>query len=315
LNETAVLEGLAQMLNAVHQIQSRNENNQRQQGEQMHEFALLLESNLGISKPRKPIIVDSADKFGTQNPDVGLLQYLYSYLSDPIAIDVGAHRGAVTERLLETGYSVYAFEPYPPSYAELEHKHKGGGDLHTFPLAIGPADGKVMLHVASDVSGKNDNDPTLFNTLVEHPLGHDFRFTQTIPVEVRSLASLVQSGELPKRAGVLKIDTEGLDLEVIRGMGQLRPSVVMAEFWDPAHEFGKSGKGRAADLITEMKMQGYAWHLVVYHLDASSTISYYHNRRDTVPGSWGNVVFFENQRLLAEALRWIEDVLPPTLFR
>jgi FkbM family methyltransferase len=314
LNETAVLEGLAQMLSAVHQMQARSEDNQKKQSEQIHEFGLLIASHFGTRDPQKPIVI-AASKFAAENPEVGLLQHLYSFLPETTAIDIGAHVGETSERLLESGYSVIAFEPFPQSFAQIEGKRKGGGSLRAFPWAIGPADGTMDLHIAADVSGKNQSDPSLFHTLSPHSVGHDFRFDETLQVPVRSLGSLVQSGEIPPRVGLLKIDTEGFDLEVMHGMGDLRASLVMAEFWDAQHEFGKSGRGRLADLIAEMKKQGYAWHLVIYHVDSKATISYYHNRRDTVPDSWGNVIFFEEQRLFVEALRWVEDVLPPTLFR
>jgi FkbM family methyltransferase len=314
LNETAVLEGLAQMLSAVHLMQTRSDEIQKKHSEQIQQFGLQIASHFGTRNPQRPIVI-SVNKFDSENPETGLLQHLYSYLPDTTAIDIGAHVGETSERLLASGYSVIAFEPFPASFAEIDRKRTAHANLGVFPWAIGPTDGTMELHVASDVSGKNESDPSLFHSLIPHSVGDDFRFTESIPVKVRSLSSLVRSGEVPEHVGVLKIDTEGFDLDVMRGIGALRASVVMAEFWDAQHEFGKSGRGRLDELITEMKKQGYPWHLVIYHVDSKSVISYYHNRRDTVPDSWGNVIFFDDQRLFAESLRWVEDILPPTLFR
>ena len=112
-----------------------------------------------------------------------------------------------------------------------------------------------------------------------------------MPVPVRTLESLRRGGEIPNRAGVLKIDTEGFDLEVIRGMGTETSPVVMAEFWDARHSFGQSGKGRLEDLVNEMRQRGYHWHIVIYHLEEAATISYYCNQVRTVPNSWGNALF------------------------
>jgi FkbM family methyltransferase len=314
LNETAVLEGLAQMLNAVHQMQTRNEESQKKHSEQIHQFGLLIASHFGTRNPHQPIVVN-ASSFDSENPEIGLLQHLYSNLSDTTAIDIGAHVGETAEHLLASGYSVIAFEPFPQSFAEIERKSGPGTGLRAYPWAIGSEDCTMDLHIASDVSGKPESDSSLYHTLVPHSADQNLRFSETVPVTVRTLGSLVESGDIPQRAGLLKIDTEGFDLDVMRGMGEFRASVIMAEFWDAQHEFGKSGKGRLDDLVTEMKKRGYAWHLVIYHVDYKSVISYYHNRRDTVPDSWGNVIFFEEQRLLAESLRWVESVLPPTLFR
>jgi hypothetical protein len=168
--------------------------------------------------------------------------------------------------------------------------------------------------VASDATAR-DGDVSLFHTLTPRSTVANLRFEGTIPVTVRSLASLVASGSIPDQVGLLKIDTEGCDLEVMRGLGSLRPSVVMAEFWDAQHEFGKCGLGRLADLVAEMKRRSYRWHVVIYHLDHKSLISWYQNRIDTIPQCWGNVLFFQELALLQKAMGWLEDVLPPTRLR
>ncbi len=129
----------------------------------------------------------------------------------------------------------------------------------------------MTLHVATDLSKDKKWDTSLFHSLVEHAMLEDLQFSETVPVEVRSLESLQRQGEIPNGAGVLKIDTEGFDLEVIRGMGDGRFQVVMTEFWDPDHPFGRSGHGRLENLVTAMKGRGYGWHIVIYHLDESST--------------------------------------------
>ncbi|MGH7916279.1 MAG: FkbM family methyltransferase, partial [Candidatus Binataceae bacterium] len=89
---------------------------------------------------------------------------------------------------------------------------------------------------------------------------------------MRSLESLRKAGEIPQVAGLLKIDTEGFGLEVIRGIGEGRFPVV-TEYWDAAHVFGHSGQGRLEELVREMSARGYRWYIVIYHLDESATIS------------------------------------------
>ncbi|MGA7340235.1 MAG: FkbM family methyltransferase [Terracidiphilus sp.] len=314
LNETAVLEGLAQMLNVVHQMQTRSEESQQKHGEQIHQFGLLIASHFEARSAHAPIVV-SAGKLDSENPETGLLRHLYAFLPDSTAIDIGAHLGETAEHLLASGYSVIAFEPFPASFAEIERKSTANEHLRAFPWAIGREDGNMDLHVAVSRSGERKSDVSLFHTLAPHASDEDLDFSETLAVAVRSLGSLAESGEIPKRVGLLKIDTEGYDLDVIRGIGELRASAVMVEFWDAEHEFGKSGRGRLGKMAAEMKRRGYGWYLVIYHLDQKSLVSYYHNRPDTVPGSWGNAIFFEDQQIFAESMRWVEQVLPPTLYR
>ncbi len=315
LNDSTIIDALAQLLGVMQQMQARTEKSLDQLAEAVRTFSLELRETPRDGHSVLPAAIVSRDEFALENPEIGLLEYLYSFLADTTAIDIGANVGRVSERLLKTGYTVYAFEPYPPSFAALEQTLSGYERFHPFEFAIGAADGTMSLHIAADLSKKDKWDTTLFHSLVEHPMLDDLQFSKSVPVKVRSLESLRHSGEIPDSAGVLKIDTEGFDLEVMRGAGDGQFSVVVMEFWDPAHPFGLSGHGRLEDLVTEMKRRGYGRHIVIYHLDESSTISYYCNRRETVPKSWGNVLFFQDLDLFRRALGWCDQVLAPTLCR
>jgi FkbM family methyltransferase len=321
-NDTAILDGLAQMLNTVQQMQARSEQSQNKLCAEVQVLAaevrnLSLEIAEGKDRTagaHKALVIPG-DEFAAQNPELGLLEYLYSFLTNTIAIDVGANVGRVSERLLKTGYAVYAFEPYGLSYYALSESLAEHPQFHAFNFALGPADGTMDLHIASDLSRTGKWDASLFHSLIKRPMLQDLQFTQTVPVKVRSLESLRHNGEIPDCAGLLKIDTEGFDLEVMRGMGEGRFCVVMAEFWDSAHPFSSLATGKLEDLVREMKRRGYHWHIVIYHMDESSTISYYCNRGQTVPNSWGNAVFFSDHAIFAKARRWCEDVLVTTLYR
>jgi len=319
-NDTTILDALAQMLSTIQQMQLRAEERQNDLRQEMYELrgeirSLTVALADGGSSTRPRAIVRSTDEFAARNPEIALLEYLCPLLNDTNAIDVGAHTGTISERLLKAGYSAYAFEPYPPSFQKLLERLGASEKFRAFDYALGSADAKMDLHVAADLSGVSKWDPTLFNSLLERPMLQDLQFTKTIPVQVRTIDSLVRSAELPNSAGLLKIDTEGFDLEVLRGTRETRFSVVMVEFWDAAHAFGSGGRGRLGELVAEMQRRECNRYIVIYHLDHSSTISYYSNRDDTVPGSWGNVLFFADRDIFARALRWCEEVLPATLHR
>jgi FkbM family methyltransferase len=219
VNDTTLLDALAQMLNAMQQMQARSEQSQDKLCAELQELRAelrtltleVIERKADAVSGRQPIVVTN-DEFAAQNPELGLLEYLYSFLTDTNAIDVGANIGKVSERLLKCGYTVYAFEPYAPSFRELVERHKASQKFHPFNLALGAVDRTMDLHVASDLSGLSKWDPTLFHSLIERPMLQDLQFTKTVPVEVRSLESLRQNGAIPPTAGVLKIDTEGFDL-------------------------------------------------------------------------------------------------------
>jgi FkbM family methyltransferase len=245
--------------------------------------------------------------------------YLYAYLPSRNAIDVGANAGQVSERLLETGYHVYAFEPFPPVFERLQERLGQRANFHAMQLALGSADDKMDLHIAKASPDSSRNyDPTLYNSLSEHPMLDDLLFDgTTIEVNVRSLESLSNSAAIPEEIGLLKIDAEGHDLDVIRGMGERqRPAVVVAEFWDANFVFGKPGeRDRLEEMVRELKRREYHWHIVIYRAgEGGDNISFYCNQGRAIENSWGNAFFFRDYEIFKEALQWASSVLPPTYF-
>lgn len=310
LNDTTIIDALAQLLNLLHQMQVRSDEHQRLVAERISSLTAELQA-------RRPIIISAVHGDGA-NPEIALLEYLYSFLLTPVAVDIGANIGLVSERLLHSGYCVYAFEPYGPSYEKLK-KIGTRADFcqkfHAHNLALGSTDGEQELHLATDSSGKDKWDVTQFHSLVKHPMLTECDFTSKHMVQVRKLETLSREGVIPSSIGVLKIDAEGLDVEIVRAMGDLDCEVIMTEFWDAEHPFGRAGHGRLPEIVEEMKCRGYHWHIVIYRVDMTSTLSYYCNRQQSVAESWGNALFFKEQRLYAKALGWCEHVLVPTLFR
>jgi hypothetical protein len=141
----------------------------------------------------------------------------------------------------------------------------------------------------------------------------DLVFVDSISVQVRSLASLHDASELPADIGLVKIDTEGYDLQVLRGMGDYRYPVVITEFWDPHIPFGRSATyNRLEDLVEEMKQRDYHWYLTIYRVWGTEGISFYCNHPNSVENSWGNVFFFQDYDVFSQALKWCSTVLAIT---
>jgi FkbM family methyltransferase len=251
-----------------------------------------------------------------QDIDIELMIFLYSFLPCRYAIDIGANRGDVSSRLLQTGYEVYAFEPFPPVLETLKQRLGENCNFHVFPFALGSAEETKELHIAVDqTEDKIYDDATFYNSLTRHSMSDGLTFSDTIPVKVRTLASLHESGELPSEVGLVKIDTEGFDLEVIKGMGNYRYSVVVAEFWDTNFPFGRSGAmNYLKDMVTAMKDRNYCWHIVIYRIWGSHDISYYCNSVYSLDNSWGNVFFFQDYEVFNHALKWCSSMMPATYF-
>jgi FkbM family methyltransferase len=285
----------------------------------------LLDSVTGLEGYTKSILENEIvrqvcleiDDYEFTNPETGLMAFLYSYLPTRKALDIGANAGDVSERLLRAGYEVYAFEPLPDMYEKLVHKLGAHSGFHAFQFAVGSNEVEMPLHTAVDTSDRKlYGDASLFASLTAHSMPDDLPFTSTVLVKVNTLKNLHQSGLVPEDISLVKIDTEGFDLEVIRGMGDYRYPVVGAEFWDRQIPFGRSGLLYTLEsLVGEMRSLGYSWHVVLYRIWGQNHTAYYGNHARSVPHSWGNVVFFRDYQLFAQAQAWCGAVLPRTYFK
>jgi FkbM family methyltransferase len=248
--------------------------------------------------------------------DIELMVYLYSYLPHQRAIDVGANRGDISARLLQAGYEVYAFEPFPPVLAQLQERLGQNSSLHALGYALGSANETRNLYLVVDqTEDKIFDDASFYSSLTRHSLTEGLAFQDSIAVEVKTIASLHEDGTLPDNIGLVKIDAEGFDLEVIKGMGNFRYPVVLAEFWDPTFPFGQTGAmNYLADMVPAMRQRDYRWHIVIYRIWGQHEVSYYCNSEYSLENSWGNVFFFQDYEIFSQALKWCSATMPATYF-
>jgi len=250
------------------------------------------------------------------NPEISLLQHLRSYLPSPNAIDIGANVGEVSAMLLSVGYRVFAFEPSPETYERLRERFEGiASGFKSFPVAVGAADGATSFYSIEvhdqELSRSMDSDLSVYSTAVKHAVPAGMGFSEPIEVKVRSLKSLHSSGELPSDVSILKIDTEGGDLEVIRGMGTVKYAVIVSEFWDTEHYFSNGKFGLLPDTVAHLRARGYNWHIVIYRPAGENFAEprFYCNIDQSVRGSWGNAIFFRDYDIFKEALKWCSSML------
>jgi FkbM family methyltransferase len=218
---------------------------------------------------------------------------------------------------LDTGYEVYAFEPYPESYRKLTERLGERSGFHAFNLALGSATGELPLYTVSDYSSdKRYEDTTVFHSLTPHGMPAGLSFEHAVEVPIRRLSELQLEGLIPADPGLIKIDTEGHDLEVIRGMENQDCPVVMAEFWDSAIPFATEGLFYTlASMVREMQHRGYLWYIVIYHVWGHNETAFFCNYARSIPGSWGNIVFFQDHEIFTQAQQWCSAVLPRTYFK
>jgi FkbM family methyltransferase len=122
--------------------------------------------------------------------------------------DVGANVGHYSTRFADcvgpSGH-VLSFEPSPRNFARLSARVEALANVTALPLALGERTGSAALQQGAD------------------PLGATSRIMAgpgSVAISVASGSDLVKGGRA-RKPNVIKIDTEGYELEVLLGLGEL----------------------------------------------------------------------------------------------
>lgn len=137
-------------------------------------------------------------------------------MTQPATIfDVGANIGQFGYFLRkDVGFTgqIFSFEPIPELSEALATKVKSDTKWHVFPFALGAAATTLKLNVASSTDFSSflkfaDNTQSLFPAASTQ---------STIQVEVKTLSDFILTQQ-PAFPFLLKLDTQGFDMEVING--------------------------------------------------------------------------------------------------
>jgi len=216
-------------------------------------------------------------------------------------IDVGAERGGFAEGMLRAGVQeLHAVDPHPDNVAALHRRFGDDARVRIHALAVSDADGVADLHVST----APDGGPLSFgHTLLKPDDTDEIAWRQTVAVNRRSLQSLIDAGEIPSSTGVLKIDTEGHDLAVVRGMGSLVAEIVMVEHWtDLPHGLGVC-PWSTQDMLAELQPRGFTHFAFIVHRGEFTTLKW--DDGEVERGAMGNLIFLHDSVLA----RLLPDVL------
>lgn len=141
-------------------------------------------------------------------------------LSDFIIVDVGACKGEEndTTRRFSRAFpkaEILAFEPFPESYKKLAENAKNIGNIKTFNIALSDYTGDNKLFVTNTVSSSSLLE---INRAELDKLSPDFSNSLKTAgnfeiVKVDRLDNIISD----KNIGILKIDTQGSELNVLKG--------------------------------------------------------------------------------------------------
>mgnify|MGYP003974982415 CR=1 FL=1 len=225
----------------------------------------------------------SSDFYG-QDTELKILAAIIPHLTNRNFIDIGAEKGSVSKFFMAHGFNGWIFEPYPGHRNVLE-SIVSGTDSKFFPYAIDKSDHLGTLHIATD----ENNDPlNYFHSLQYLEKDHRVKHTDQISVDCFSIGSLVHQGILEEKVGVLKIDTEGNDLNVLKGMGTLDTEVLICEYFTNNIYSGWKD-GAPEKLIAEASKIGFEKYIVTKRRRDIEFVDF--SPTSFANEQWGNLIF------------------------
>lgn len=139
-----------------------------------------------------------------------------------LAFDVGAHAGNRVVAFLALGARVVAIEPQPDFARWLAREFGRDPRVTVLDCALGATSGRARLHA----SARTPTLATLSSDFVrragEAPGFRDVRWSEGPEVVVETLDALIARHGLPD---FTKIDVEGHELQVLRGLSQPLPAL------------------------------------------------------------------------------------------
>lgn len=223
-----------------------------------------------------------------QNTEIEILDFLMPFLGEKTFLDIGAESGEITRFFSSHGLKGMFFEPLPQCEAKLTELAEKTGSIFS-SYAIDSTDRTADFYHAFD---KTNNDAQHFSSL--HPLQDDTRIThkKVKTVQCRSLNSLLNEGVLSQHIGVIKVDTEGNDLNVLKGMDKITTEILMCEYFMPKIYAGWE-LGHPLGLIQEAKNLGFNHFLAIKRVGDFESITL--DNDAFTDKQWGNLIFISDK--------------------
>lgn len=129
-------------------------------------------------------------------------------------IDLGANVGEYTEKMARSVKSVIAFEPDPWAYAELQVSMAKFTNVRLENAAANTMDGTVQLWRHAEFH----SDPAKYS-IGSSLISHKFNIANDDQmIEVRSIDFIAYLTDLDKDIGVIKMDIEGAEVDVLEAL-------------------------------------------------------------------------------------------------
>jgi FkbM family methyltransferase len=177
---------------------------------------------------------------GVDHSEAGETTFLRKIVEDyecqKWVIDVGANDGVTYSNSLpfvKAGWRAILVEPAPAVFKKLLANSAGSENVTCLQIACCDKPGEADLYFGAD--GEEGFKSTLCRT--DNEWFRRERSSKSVSVKTDTITNILKRCQAPNRPGILMVDSEGMDYEVLRGLdfGQFRPTVIVTEEyeWEP----------------------------------------------------------------------------------
>lgn len=170
-----------------------------------------------------------------------------------IVLDIGANDGRYATEIREAGWEgkIVSFEPQPAVFERLKERMARDSDWSGYQIGLGSADSTLTLNaygldVLSSFLKKREDDQTV----------------RRIDVPVNRPEAILDDILGDRKRPFVKIDTQGFEMEIIRGFGPRVKDVVGWQIElsvEPLYE----GQPMIEEVISNMRSNGFSlWRIV-----------------------------------------------------
>jgi len=129
-----------------------------------------------------------------------------------VILDVGANIGgySIMLRNKKVSLPIYAFEPHPVAFNKLE---EAASVHHFIPVQKGAGETALTTYIYDYVENKGSEHASMYKEVIA-----DFRKSEVeeIPIDLTTIDEFIEDNRL-SRIALLKVDTEGNELNVLKG--------------------------------------------------------------------------------------------------
>ena len=197
-------------------------------GSERRPFGIVAAIRRGIRQAalRRGIFIGRVTAPGAPETPEANLAFMFASLFINCVIDVGAHTGEFASHIRELGYRgrIVSFEPVSEHFDRLATRMSGDRHWRGFRMALGAEDREAEIHVTRSSTYTSFLAPSRFG---KDLFDDDLRSVREERVQIRRLDGIWDQcvAGIEKPVVFLKMDTQGLDLEVLRGTGNRLESV------------------------------------------------------------------------------------------